>query len=138
MGVQPKDLGHGFRSNQQIVTPFYQAYEDVRASIFENLKGKGPVETLRFDLPKDSSDWNEVIFVSETQAIEELATQTLTEKGTGAKMLANFARLMNSAFGKKRKAQATTPKRKTSSVKEELRSPGAPAGKFPSVLKLAC
>ena len=85
----------------------------------------GPVETLRYGLPKDSSDWNEVTFVSEKQVIEELATGTLTEKGLGTKFIANLTRLMSRAFGKK-KALATTPKRKLSGVKDELRSLGAP------------
>ena len=37
---------------------------------------------------------------------------------------------MNFALGKRKKAQVTTPKRKASGVKEELRSPGAPAEEF--------
>ena len=64
-GVEAKDLEHGFRANQQLVTPFFQAYEEVRTSIFKKLGNKGPMETLRYGLPEDYSDWNEVIFVSE-------------------------------------------------------------------------
>ena len=45
--------------------------------------------------------------------IEELATNTLTEQGTGAKIMANFTRLMSLAFGKK-KTSVATPKRKPS------------------------
>ena len=85
----------------------------------------GPVETLRYGLPKDANEWSEVIFVSERQVIEELATNTLTARGFGTKLLANFTQLMGRAFGRK-KAEVTTPKRKLSGVKDELRSPGAP------------
>ena len=83
-GVEPRGLGHGFLTNQQLVMPFYQAYREVSNSIHSRL-GSGPVETLRYGLPKDSSDWSEVIFVSEKQVIEELATSTLTERGLGTK-----------------------------------------------------
>ena len=64
----------GFRTNPGLVMPFYQAYQEVRASIHASLDNKGPVETLRFGLPQDYSDWNEVTFVSEKQVIEELTT----------------------------------------------------------------
>ena len=84
---------------------------------------------MRYGLSKDSSDWNEVIFVSETQEIEELATNTLTEQGIGTKLVANFTRLMSFAF-RKRKTSAATPERKPSGVKEEAMSPGAPAREF--------
>ena len=60
----------------------------------------GPVETLRFGLPKDSSDWNKVIFVSEKQVIEKLATGTLTDKGIGTKFIANFTQLMSRCLWK--------------------------------------
>ena len=128
-GVQPRNLGHGFRTNQQLVMPFYQAYREVRNSIHSRLEDMGPVATLKYGLPKDFSEWNEVIFVSEKQVIEELATHTLTEQGLGTKLIANFTRLMGRAFGRK-KASVTTPKRTSSGVKDELRSPGALGEEF--------
>ena len=79
---------------------------------------KGPVETLRYGLSKDAGDWNEVIFVSETQVIEELETNTLTEQGLGTKLIANFTRLMRFVFGK-RKASVVTPELEPIGVKEE-------------------
>ena len=113
-GVEPQHLGRGFMINQQVVMPFYQAYQEVRNSV-RSRSSMGPVETLKYGLPEDSSDWNDVIFVSEKQVIEELATSTLT-RGIGTKFIANFTRLMRSAFGKK-KAVALTPERKPSGVK---------------------
>ena len=86
-GILPQDLGHGFLTNQQLVMPFYQAYQEVRKSI-RSRSTKGPVETLRYGLPTHSSDWNEVIFVSEKQVIEELATGSLT-KEIRTKFIAN-------------------------------------------------
>ena len=115
---------HKIVTNQQVVMPFYQAYQEVRKSVRSRSK-MGPVETLRYGLPKDSSDWNDVIFVSEKQVIEELATSTLT-KGIRTKLIANFTQLMSRAFGKKKKTVATTPERRPSGVKQELRFPGAP------------
>ena len=58
-------------TNQQVVMPFFQAYQEVRKSV-RSRSSMGPVETLRYGLPEDSSDWNDVIFVSEKQVIEEL------------------------------------------------------------------
>ena len=72
---------------------------------------KGPVETLRDGLPPDSSDWSEVLFVSERQVIEQLAGKTLT-KGMGTKLTANFTRLMSYAFGKK-SSEATDSRKGT-------------------------
>ena len=113
-GVEPQDLGRGIVTNQQVVMPSYQAYQEVRNSV--RSRSMGPVETLRYGLPEDSSDWNDVIFVSEKQVIEELAPGTLT-KGIGTKLIANFTQLMSRAFGKK-KAVATTPERRPSGVKQ--------------------
>ena len=75
-GVEPQDLGRGVMVNQQVVMHFYQAYQEVRNSVRSRSR-MGPVETLKYGLPEDSSDWNDVIFVSEKQVIEELATSTL-------------------------------------------------------------
>ena len=72
---------------------------------------------------------DEVTFVSEKQVIEELSTKTLTQQGLGTKLIANFTRLMSRAFGKN-KAMVTTPERKPSGVKDEVRSPGAPGEEF--------
>ena len=44
--------------------PYYAAYQQVRKSVIAR-SSMGPVETLRHGLPKDSSDWDEVKFVSE-------------------------------------------------------------------------
>ena len=79
-GVEPEHLGRGLVANQQLVMPFYQAYKEVRKSVRSRstaLVFLGPVGTLKCGLPPDSSDWNEVIFVSEKHVIEELATSTL-------------------------------------------------------------
>ena len=126
-GVEPRELGHGIMSNQQIVMPYYTAYQEVRKSVCAR-SSKGPVETLRDGLPPDSSDWSEVLFVSERQVIEQLAGKTLT-KGMGTKLMANFARLMSYAFGKKG-SEAKTPKRKPSALKREMGSPGASGQEF--------
>ena len=75
-GVEPEHLGRGFVVNQQLVMPYYQAYKEVRNNV-SSRSTMGPVGTLKYGLPKDSSDWNEVIFVSEKHVIEELATGTL-------------------------------------------------------------
>ena len=80
----------------------------------------GPVETLRHGLPKDSSDWNDVMCVSEKHVIEQLAVKTLT-KGIGNKLMANFTRLMSYAFGKK-DPEAKTPEKKSSAFKQEMSS----------------
>ena len=95
--------------------PFYRAYQEVRHSV-RSRSSMGPVETLKCGLSEDSSDWNDVSFVSERQVIEELTTGTLT-RGIGTKFIANFTQLMRRAFGKK-KAEATTPERRPSSVKQ--------------------
>ena len=88
----------------------------------------GPVETLRDGLPKDSSDWNDVMFVTERQVIEQLAGKTLTKR-FGNKLMANFTRLMSYAFGKKG-SEAKTPEKKPSALKREMGSPGAPGQEF--------
>ena len=112
-----------FLTNQQLVMPYYQAYREVRNSIHSRL-GSGPVETLRYVLPKDSSDWNEVIFVSEKQVIEELATGTLT-RGFGTKFIANFTQLMSRAFGKKKASGDYSKEEVIRCERMKLRSPGA-------------
>ena len=71
-GVEASDLGHGIMRNQQLVMPYCMAYQEVRKSVCAK-STMGPVETLRDGLPKDSSDWNDVMFVSEKQVIEQLA-----------------------------------------------------------------
>ena len=58
--------------NQQVVMPYYLAYKEVRKSVVER-SIVGPVETLIHGLFKDSSDWDEVKFVSEKQVIEQMA-----------------------------------------------------------------
>ena len=126
-GVEPRELGHGIMSNQQIVMPYYTAYQEVRKSVCAR-SSKGPVETLRDGLPPDSSDWSEVLFVSERQAIEQLAGKTLT-KGMGTKLMANFTRLMSYAFGKKG-SEAKAPEKKSSALKREMGSPGSPGQEF--------
>ena len=126
-GVEPQDLGNGIVLNQQVVMPFFLAYQEVRKSV-RSRSSMGPVETLRYGLPKDSSDWNDVIFVSEKQVIEELAVNTLSTR-IGTKLIANVTQLMSRAFGKK-KPEAATPERRPSAVKHELRSPGAPGQEF--------
>ena len=100
--------------------PYHMAYQEVRKSVRAR-SNMGPVETLRDGLPKDSSDWNDVMFVSERQVIEQLAGKTLT-KGIGNKLMANFTRLMSCAFGKKG-SEAKTPEKKPSALKREMGSP---------------
>ena len=126
-GVEASDLGHGILRNQQLVMPYYMAYQEVRKSVRAK-SSMGPVETLRHGLPKDSSDWNDVMFVSEKQVIEQLAGKTLTQ-GIGNKLMANFSRLMSYAFGKKG-SEAKTPEKRPSALKREVASPGAPAQEF--------
>ena len=82
-GVEPQDLGQGIVNNQQVVMPYYSAYIGVRKSVVER-STVGPVETLRHGLLKDSSDWDELKFVSETQVIEQMAGKTLAT-GLGSK-----------------------------------------------------
>ena len=67
-GVEPQDLGRGIVNNQQVVMPYYLAYKEVRKSVVEG-STVGPVETLRHGLFKDSSDWDEVKFVSENKLL---------------------------------------------------------------------
>ena len=45
-GVEPQHLGRGFMINQQVVMPFYQAYQEVRNSV-RSRSSMGPVETLK-------------------------------------------------------------------------------------------
>ena len=46
--------------DQQVVMPYYAAYQEVRKSVIAR-SSMGPVNTtLRHGLPKDSSDWDEV------------------------------------------------------------------------------
>ena len=44
-GVQASELGHGIMVNQQIVMPYYTAYQEVRKSVCAR-SSMGPVETL--------------------------------------------------------------------------------------------
>ena len=69
-GVEARDLGHGILRNQQVVMPYYQAYQEVRKSVRAR-SSMGPVETLRHGLPKDSSDWNDVRFVSKNKLLSK-------------------------------------------------------------------
>ena len=126
-GVQASELGHGIMVNQQLVMPYYTAYQEIRKSVCAR-SSMGPVETLRDGLPPDSSDWSDVMFVSEKQVIEQLAGKTLT-KGIGNKLMANFTHLMSYAFGKK-SSEAKTPEKKPSALKREMGSPGDPAQEF--------
>ena len=48
-GVEPRDLGQGMVNNQQVVMPYYSAYQEVRKSVVER-STVGPVETLRHGL----------------------------------------------------------------------------------------
>ena len=107
--------------------PYYAAYQQVRKSVIAR-SSMGPVETLRHGLPKDSSDWDEVKFVSEKQVIEQMAGKSLT-KGIGNKLMANFTRLMRTTLGVKN-PEPQTPDKKSSAVKREMTSPGAPAQEF--------
>ena len=77
---------------------------------------------------RDSSDWDEVKFVSEKQVIEQMAGKSLT-KGMGSKLMANFTRLMRQTLGGK-KPEPKTPDKRSSAVKREMTSPGAPAQEF--------
>ena len=127
-GVEPEDLGPGILRNQQVVMPYYAAYQQVRKSVVAR-SSMGPVETLRHGLPNDSSDWDEVKFVSEKkQVIEQMAGKSLT-KGIGTKLMANFTRLMRATLGVKN-PEPKTPDKKPSTVKREMTSPGAPAQEF--------
>ena len=84
-GVEPRDLGRGMVDNQQVVMPYYIAYQEVRKSVVER-STVGPVETLRHGLFRDSSDWDEVKFVSEKQVIEQMAGKALAP-GIGSKLI---------------------------------------------------
>ena len=126
-GVEPADLGQGILRNQQVVMPYYAAYQQVRKSVIAR-SNMGPVGTLRDGLPKDSSDWDEVKFVSEKQVIEQMAGKSLT-KGMGSKLMANFTRLMRQTLGGK-KPEPKSPEKRSSAVKREMTSPGAPAQEF--------
>ena len=123
-GVQPQDLGQGIVNNQQVVMPYYLAYQEVRKSVVER-STVGPVETLRHGLFKDSSDWDEVKFVSEKQVIEQLAGKSLAP-GIGPKLMANFTRLMRYTLGTKT-PEPKTPANRPLLIKEEMTtSPNAP------------
>ena len=61
----------------------------------------GPVDTLRHGLFGESSDWDEVKFVSEKQVIEQMAGKALAP-GIGSKLMANFTRLMRYTLGAKK------------------------------------
>ena len=88
----------------------------------------GPVGTLRDGLPKDSSDWDEIKFVSKKQVIEQMAGKSLA-KGMGSKLMANFTRLMRQTLGG-RKPDPETPEKRSSAAKKEMTSPGARAQEF--------
>ena len=126
-GVEPRDLGRGMDNNQQVVMPYYVAYQEVRKSVVER-STVGPVETLRHGLFKDSSDWDEVKFVSEKQVIEQMAGKALAP-GIGSKLMANFTRLMRYTLGAK-DPEPKTPANKTSAVKQEMTSSTAPGQEF--------
>ena len=49
-GVEPEDLGRGITRNQQVVMPYYAAYQQVRKSVVAR-SNMGPVGTLRDGLP---------------------------------------------------------------------------------------
>ena len=87
----------------------------------------GPVETLRHGL-LESSDWDEVKFVSEKQVIEQMAGKALAP-GIGSKFMANFTRIMRYALGSK-DPDPKTPANKPSIVKMEMTSPAAPGQEF--------
>ena len=126
-GVEPQDLGRGIVNNQQVVMPYYLAYKEVRKSVVER-STVGPVETLRHGLFKDSSDWDEVKFVSEKQVIEQMAGKSLVQ-GIGPKLMANFTRLMRYTLGAKT-PEPKTPYNRSSTVKQEMTSPNAPGQEF--------
>ena len=126
-GIQPRDLGQGIISNQQVVMPYYLAYQEIRKSVVER-STMVPVETLRDGLPKDSSDWDEVKFVSEKQVIEQMAGKSLAQ-GIGPKLMASFTSLMRYTFGAKN-PEPRTPSKKPSAIKKEMSSRNAPAQEF--------
>ena len=126
-GVEPRDLGRGVVNNQQVVMPHYLAYQEVRKNVVER-STVGPVETLRHGLFKDSSDWDEVKFVSEKQVIEQMAGNSLVQ-GIGPKLMAGFARPMRYTFGAKN-PEPKTPHNRSSTVKQEMTSPNAPSQEF--------
>ena len=126
-GVEARDLGQGMINNQQVVMPYYVAYQEVRKSVVER-STVGPVETLRHGLFKESSDWDEVKFVSEKQVIEQMAGKALTP-GIGSRLMANFTRLMRYSLGSK-DPDPKTPTNKPSAVKQEMTSPAAPGQEF--------
>ena len=98
-GVEPEDLGQSLVNNQQVVMPYYAAYQEVRKSVVER-STVGPVETLRHGLFRESSDWDELKFVSEKQVIEQMAGKALAP-GIGSKLMANFTHLMRYTLGAK-------------------------------------
>ena len=126
-GVEPQDLGQGMVNNQHVVMPYYSAYKEVRKSVVER-STVGPVETLRHGLFRDSSDWDELKFVSEKQVIEQMAGKALAP-GFGSKLMANFTRLMKYTFGAK-DPEPKTPANKPSAVKQEMTSSTAPGQEF--------
>ena len=125
-GVEPQDLGQGMINNQQVVLPYYTAYTEVRRSVRARSTA-GPVDTLRHGL-LESSDWDEVKFVSEKQVIEQMAGQALAP-GIGSKLMANFTRIMRYALGSK-DPDPKTPANKPSAVKMEMTSPAALGQEF--------
>ena len=126
-GVAPQDLGQGMINNQQVVMPYYTAYTEVRKSVMAR-STVGPVETLRHGL-LESSDWDEVKFVSEKQVtIEQMAGKALAP-GIGCKFMANFTRIMRYALGSK-DPDPKTPANKPSAVKVEMTSPAALGQEF--------
>ena len=106
----------------------------MRVDIRQKLNNKAPVKTLKSAksaMSLDSSEWNDMVFVSQTQVIEELDTETLTHPKTRAAMLmANFTKILNFALRKRQHGEATTPERTSKSVKEETHSPGVPKEEF--------
>ena len=125
-GVEPRELGRGIVNNQRIVMPYYEDYKKVRQSVMER-STKGPVETLRYGLFGESSDWDEVKFVSEKQVIEQMAGKSLTQ-GVGRKLMANFTRILRSTLGGR--TSSKTPQKGAPAVKQEMMSPDAPAQEF--------
>ena len=107
--------------------PYYLACQEVRKSVVER-PTVGPVETLRHGLFRDSSDWDEVKFVSEKQVIEQMAGKSLAQ-GIGPKLMANFTRLMRYTFGAK-DPEPKTPSNRPLAVKQEMTSPNAPGQEF--------
>ena len=120
--VEPRSLEHGVLTNQQLVMPYYQAYREARNGIHSRL-GSGPVETLRYGIPKDSSDWNEVIFVSEKQVIET-PCHWYPHKGIWHKIDCELHSINESRLGKE-EGPGDYSKEEVIRCKRWLRSPGA-------------